>query len=84
MIYRAAADVLVAWDDPAVPTIDWNVYRDGTPDTTGWGAAHATTIGDAEPGTPGIQYRDTNAVLADPLLFYLATATSTCGESPLR
>ena len=76
--------MLLAWDDPGVPTIDWNVYRDGGPDTTLWGGPHAPAVGDAEPGTPGIQYRDVGAVGGDPLLFYLATAFSACGESPLR
>ena len=75
--------MLLTWDDPGVPTIDWNVYRDAAPDRSLWGAAHASAVGDAEPGTPGIQYRDVGAVGADPLLFYLPTAVSACGESAL-
>ena len=77
-------DVLLTWDDPSVPELVWNVYRDEAPDPAGWGGPLEEGVMDGDAGTPGIQYRDTGAVSVGSVLFYLTTAVNECGETPLR
>ena len=72
------------WDDPAAAGMTWNVYRDDSPDPAEWGAPHEEGVSDAEPGTPGIQYRDLGAVPGTAAYHYLITAVNECGETDLR
>ncbi|MDQ7007856.1 MAG: CRTAC1 family protein [Acidobacteriota bacterium] len=83
LISKQGSDLLLEWDDPADPGVSWNVYRDGDPDPSTWGAAHAAGVGDEDPGTPGIQYTDVGAASDGARWFYLVTATNVCGETPL-
>jgi hypothetical protein len=80
---RQADDVLLTWDDPGVPGVAWNVYRDPQPNRSSWGPPHAGGVGDEEPGTSGIQYRDVGAATGGSAFFYVITAVDACGESPL-
>lgn len=84
MVRKDATDLTLEWDDPAVAGTRWNVYRDGSPDPSGWGAPHEEGVTDAEPGTPGIQYRDPGAVPGTSAFHYLITAVNECGETDLR
>jgi hypothetical protein len=79
---RDVDDVKLSWDDPAAGWT-WNVYRDGSPDPSAWGAPHAAGVTDEDPGTPGIQYTDVGAAPA-PSGYYVVTAVNVCGETPLR
>jgi hypothetical protein len=80
---RQGEDVLLTWDDPGVSGIVWNVYRAPVANTALWGAPHEADLSDGDAGTEGIQYTDTGAVAADPLLFYVVTAANDCAESAL-
>jgi hypothetical protein len=81
---EAGADLLLTWDDPSAPATTWNVYRDGNPDTSGWGGPHHDGVTDEDPGTPGIQDTDTGAASTAESYYYLVTAANSCDESPLR
>ena len=80
---RDGADLLLDWDDPG-QTSSWNVYREPSPDPSGWGLPHAPFVTDEDPVAEGVQHRDVGAVSAGPLLFYRVTANNFCGESPLN
>ncbi len=79
---KDGADLLLAWDDLG-QTSSWNVYRDTTPDPSGWGGPHAPFVDDEDPVEEGIQYRDIGVLNEEPSLFYLVTGNNLCGESPL-
>lgn len=81
---RSGGDVVLSWDDAAPPGTSWSVYRDGQPDPSLWGAPIAPWIGDGDPSTPGIQYRDAGAASSASSYFYLVTAVNECGETDLR
>jgi hypothetical protein len=81
---RDGDDIVLSWDDPSDPGVTWNVYRDADPDPSYWGAPHAEGVVDSDPGTPGIQFRDTGAAAVGPMLCYLVTGVNECGETPLR
>ncbi|MBP7148627.1 MAG: CRTAC1 family protein [Acidobacteria bacterium] len=83
LLGRAGPDIVLAWDDPAVPGLAWSVYRDARPDPATWGPAHAAGVTDQDPGTPGIQWRDAGAAGDGQTWFYLVAAANACGESPL-
>ncbi len=84
MVIREENDILLSWDDPSVLGLKWNVYRDSGPDPSLWGLPLDTNVIDEDPGTPGIQYRDTGAADTPDTYFYLITAVNSCGEeSPL-
>jgi len=74
--------VVLTWNDPGDPTLRWNVYRDASPDPSGWGAPYAEDVVDEDPATPGVQYTDPAPGAGSQ--HYLVTASSGCGESPLR
>jgi len=80
---RVGGDVVLSWDDPGQPELVWNVYRESDPDSTAWLSPLAPHVVDAAPGTVGIQYVDSGAIAAGPLLFYLVSADSGCAESSL-
>ena len=82
LLDKDGVDLLLAWDDLG-QTSSWNIYRDTTPDPSGWGAPHAPVVSDEDPVEEGIQYRDVGALSAGSSLFYLVTANNFCGESPL-
>ncbi|RMF74134.1 MAG: CRTAC1 family protein [Acidobacteria bacterium] len=82
-VERAGDDLLLAWDDPGAP-VTFNVYREATPDPSGWGAPHETGVTDEDPATPGIQHTDAGAAADGATWFYLVTAVDACGESALR
>lgn len=84
MLDKDGDDLLLSWDDPSDPGLEWNIYRDENPDPSGWGPPHAEQVTDADPGEPGIQYRDTGAASGSAPYFYLVTAVGACGESALR
>ena len=79
---KDGADLLLAWDDPG-PALTWNIYREMTPDPSGWGGPQAPFVDDEDPVEEGIQFRDVGALGAGSPLFYLVTANNPCGESPL-
>jgi hypothetical protein len=81
-IDRAGNDLALSWDDPGQPDWTFNVYRDGSPDPSGWGAAHATDVSDQDPGTPGFQWTDVGAAPGS-TSYYLISAANVCGETPL-
>jgi hypothetical protein len=83
-IARSGDDLTLSWDDPGGGAVTWNVYRDADPDPATWGAPHAQGVTDGDLGTAGIQYVDTGAVSAGPVLHYLVMTVNACGESPLR
>jgi len=83
-VRRTGDDLLLEWDDPAVSGVNWNVYRDASPDPAGWGAPHAEAVTDEDPATPGIQHTDAGAGADGARWFYLVTAVNVCGETPLR
>jgi hypothetical protein len=80
---RAAPDLLLAWDDPAVPGLSWTVYRNADPDPHAWGAPLAQRVSDQDSATPGIQWRDAGAAGPPQGWFYLVVLVNVCGESPL-
>lgn len=82
LLNRQTDDVLLTWDDPGGATL-WNVYRDGNPDRTTWGAALHSGVSDETPAAPGIQFLDPGAINAGSPLFYLVTAITECGGSAL-
>ncbi len=84
LIDKSGDDVRLSWDDPGDPGLRWNVYRDASPDPSGWGAPHAADVTDEDPGTGGIQWTDAGAASDGETWFYLVTAVDDCGESPLR
>jgi hypothetical protein len=78
---RDGNDVLLAWFGSADAGPTWNVYRDASPDPSGWGGPLAAGVTDGDPGTPGVQYRDAGGVPAGALQHYLVTEVG-CAESP--
>lgn len=84
LVDRDGADILLSWDDPADPELSWTVYREAGPDPSGWGAPLAERVSDADPGTPGIQWRDAGTAATPQPWFYLVVSVNACGESPLR
>jgi len=82
ILVKDGADVVLAWDDPALSGLTWKVYRDAQPDVSLWGAPRALGVGDQDPAAPGIQYRDVGAASDAGTYFYLVAAFSdACGES---
>ncbi len=81
LVSRAGADLVLAWDDPKVAGLAWNVYRGTAPDPAAWGPALAPWADDQDAGTPGIQYHDAGAATGSAALFYLVSAVDDCGES---
>ncbi len=84
LVDKAGDDVRLAWDDPGDPGLRWNVYRDASPDPSGWGGPHAADVTDEDPSEPGVQWTDAGAASDGATWFYLVTAVDDCGESPLR
>jgi hypothetical protein len=78
---RDGDDVVLTWDDPAVPGMRWQVYRGTVPDPTGWGAPLGLEVGDADAVAPGIQFRDAGAAASQDPHHYRVTAVDSCGES---
>lgn len=75
-------DLLLGWDDAAQAS-SWNVYRDTSPDPSGWGPPYASEVSDEDPVEDGVQYRDLGALSDASSMFYVVTANNFCGESPL-
>lgn len=73
MLEKDGADVILTWDDSALPGLTWNIYREENPDPSTWGPAHSTGVSDQDPGTPGIQYRDAGAVSTGASYYYFVT-----------
>jgi len=84
LVAREGTDLVLTWDDPADPELSWTVYRDAAPDPAAWGAPLAEQVSDADPGAPGIQWRDVGAASPPQRWFYLVVSVNACGESPLR
>ncbi|MEW5805783.1 MAG: CRTAC1 family protein [Acidobacteriota bacterium] len=83
MVKKDVSDIILTWDDPSVPGLAWNVYRDERSNPMYWGLPHAGRITDSDPGTPGIQYRDAGAAVDGASYYYLITTIDGCCESPL-
>ncbi len=84
LLEKDGSDIVLTWDDPLVPGITWNIYRDENPDPSTWGEPYAEGVSDEDPGITGIQYRDIGAVSGASSYHYLITAINECGETPLR
>lgn len=82
LVDEDGVDVVLTWDDPAQPAWTFNVYREVSPDTSTWGAPHATGVTDADATAPGIQHRDAGAVSGG-TWYYLVSAVNVCGETPI-
>jgi hypothetical protein len=84
MATKDGNDIIISWDAPSIPDINWNVYRDGSKDPSTWGLPIASNVTDQDPVTPGIQYRDVGAFATPNNYYYLITAVNCRGdESPL-
>jgi hypothetical protein len=78
---KSGPDLRLSWDDPGAAGWTWNVYRDASPDPSGWGPAHATGVTDEDPLAPGIQWTEAGG-LSGGSWYYRVTAVNVCGETP--